>query len=513
MRRKLSILVAFVLVLSLWTVPVYAEEAAGVEAAAVELTDADLVDKFVDEVFDLSNKQEFVDLLLLIKGIGNQEDMLAAYGSAFNGLSSGQQDRLESFGVTLEAMGAFTDFVSNEEFSQDKLEDYLGLDGSSEDPDSFRDSIASREEEFRTAMEAAGADLEKLDLGFSRLDKLFELLHDASTVHELGISLPFLIATAEYSDLTLDEEVAVVLVDVANSQLDDKIDEGDTVVDGIQDFVDYYNEASDGDQVDIYDYLSTYGFIEIEVAVIPEDPDTTGDTGTTGDTRRNTAAVEEVAAEEIDILDEDPVAAGTPTFTDLDGYQWAIEAINALFGAGVIDGISATELAPGNTVSRAEFATMLVRLLELTEMGDLSSFSDVEPGAWYYEAMSIAYQAGILEGKGDGLMAPDAKITREEMSTMIARTMISRSVEAPTAEEIVALLSVFNDHASISAWAEEGSAMSTEQGIIQGLTVDDKLHFMPKSSATRAEAIVMLYRLSDIIDTVLTPEATDVVVQ
>lgn len=504
MKRLLSIFMTCLIALSLWTVPVKAAD------ATVTATDPDLVDAFVEEVFDLDFKEEFVDLLLLIRGINDTDDMINAYESAFNGLASGQQDRLESFGVTLEAMDAFADYVMAESFTEGNLLNYLGLDGSSEDPDAFRSAIESREEEFRTAMDAAGADLEKLDLGFSRMDKLFGLLSDARTINDLGISLPFLVATAEYSDLEVNEAVAASLVGIANSQLEDQIDDADPVVSGIQDFVDYYNGTDSTNQTEIYDYLDSYGFIQIE-----EETNTGGDTTGGGATGGGTNTDNTATLEEIDIPEggQEEVPLGLPTFTDLDGYQWAVEAINALYGAGVINGVSETELAPGKLVTRAEFAAMLTRLLELTEVADISEFKDVDADSWYYEVLAKAYQAGILRGKGDGLMSPNDNITREEMATMLARTLIASGIEAPTVDEVATLLSVFSDQSNISTWAIEGSAMSTEQGIVQGLTVDDKLHFMPKSSATRAEAIVMLYRLSDIIDTVLTPEATDVVVQ
>ncbi|MDF1617518.1 S-layer homology domain-containing protein [Petrocella sp. FN5] len=489
MKRILATLMALTMLLNLFAVQVFGAEA----------TDPDLVTAFVDHVFDLQHKDQFVDLIAVIRKVDEKEDMLEAYEKAFNGLTSGQQDRLESFGVTLEAMEAFVDYIMVETYDEKKLEEYLGLSPNPNRPAdkaAFRASIEARESDFRAALEAAGANIAALDAGFARMDKLFDLLNDAILLNSLGISVPFLVAQTPNGSFTLDRAEAQKIITIANSKLKDGIDHADTVLDGLQDFVDFYNTASPNDRNQLYRYFNRFGFVRLATGGGPG-----GGAGGGGGGGGGTTPV-------VDLEDED-IALALPTFLDTFGFDWAKEAIESLFAFGIIKGKSETRFDPSGFVTRAEFASMLSRMLELIPTTEVNEFEDIKPSDWFYDDLRAAAESGIITGYGNNTFKPHQKVTREEMATMISRVLKAREVEEPTDEEIDVLLNDYEDKDLIEAWSKKGSALAAKLGIIQGYDEDGKKNFKAKRFATRAEAVVMLYRMATHIETVVVIEETE----
>lgn len=113
MLKKLTAKVlVLMMVLNVFTMP----------STAAEATDPDLVTAFVDHVFALDHKDQFVDLIAIIRKVDEKEDMLDAYAAGFAGLTSSQQDRVESFGITLDVMEAFVEYIMTEVYDEKKLE-------------------------------------------------------------------------------------------------------------------------------------------------------------------------------------------------------------------------------------------------------------------------------------------------------------------------------------------------------------------------------------------------------
>lgn len=93
-------------------------------------------------------------------------------------------------------------------------------------------------------------------------------------------------------------------------------------------------------------------------------------------------------------------------------YSWASEAIDMLYGLGIITGTSSTKFNPEKNITRADFVLMLVRALGLeaeTEVSSASSFADVNQAAYYYEALGIAKQLGIIQGVDGSRFNPKGK--------------------------------------------------------------------------------------------------------
>lgn len=106
-----------------------------------------------------------------------------------------------------------------------------------------------------------------------------------------------------------------------------------------------------------------------------------------------------------------------PSFSDLKGYSWAEEAINALAKIGVIHGTSSTTFEPSRSVTRAEFVTPLVRAMGL-KADVTDNFVDVPANAYYYEALGVVKRLGIALGSGDNEFHPNAIISRQDMMVL-----------------------------------------------------------------------------------------------
>ena len=182
----------------------------------------------------------------------------------------------------------------------------------------------------------------------------------------------------------------------------------------------------------------------------------------------------------------DNTTAVNAGFNDLDGYIWANEAISTLYNMKIIDGKGDNKFAPGDNITREEFAKILVNTYGLYSGDAECDFSDISSDRWSYKYVASIYKSGIVTGYQDGTFGPENSITREEMAVMMARTLIKLSkLKAESLE-----YSAFNDSDTISDYASNSVFMLYNAGIISG---DDTGNFHPKSGATRAEVCQMIY--------------------
>ncbi|QSF44122.1 S-layer homology domain-containing protein [Paenibacillus tianjinensis] len=176
------------------------------------------------------------------------------------------------------------------------------------------------------------------------------------------------------------------------------------------------------------------------------------------------------------------------SFSDTASVQaWAGRQIQVVAAKGAIEGIGSGKFAPKSNVTRAEFAKMLIRALNLENSTATESFSDVSSTAWYAPYVAVAAEKGIITGRNASTFDPNATITRAEMATMI-----SRAVKAlkPAATADATALSKFSDAAKISASLKDGVAFAASNNLVIG----NAGKFNPNATATRAEAAVIIYR-------------------
>lgn len=176
------------------------------------------------------------------------------------------------------------------------------------------------------------------------------------------------------------------------------------------------------------------------------------------------------------------------TFTDLAKVQsWAGRQIQVVAAKGAIEGVGAGKFEPKSNVTRAEFAKMLIRALNLENNSATHSFTDVSSSAWYAPYVAVAAEKGIINGRSAAKFDPNATITRAEMATMISRALKSIN---PDAKTDLTAISKFSDAAKISVSLRDGVAFAANNNLVIG----NAGKFFPNDTATRAEAAVIIYR-------------------
>ncbi|KDR94664.1 Chitodextrinase [Peptoclostridium litorale DSM 5388] len=167
--------------------------------------------------------------------------------------------------------------------------------------------------------------------------------------------------------------------------------------------------------------------------------------------------------------------------SDVSGH-WAKDYIFSMACKDIVSGYEDGSFRPENSVTRAEFAKLIVEEMELEIESPSGRFSDSN-GHWAEGFIETAYKNGILSGYEDGTVRPDEKITRAEMAVMISRA---------TGEDSDGKSVNFKDEGIIPNWAKSGVEKAAKQGLMKG---DPNMNFNPGSSTTRAQAATVIYRL------------------
>lgn len=185
-----------------------------------------------------------------------------------------------------------------------------------------------------------------------------------------------------------------------------------------------------------------------------------------------------------------PVILPGKTFPDIAGHpnQAAIEALAA---RGIINGMTDTSFAPDETMTRAQFATIVVRGLGLPEQ-TTQVFDDVKAGDWFAPYVGSAYAYGIVKGKSATRFDPNGTITRQEAAVMVARAAklcgLDTELDAAAVRDTLAQ---FTDYVTAGDWARQELAFCYRQGILD----DSALTIQPLVPILRCEIAQMLYNL------------------
>lgn len=170
-------------------------------------------------------------------------------------------------------------------------------------------------------------------------------------------------------------------------------------------------------------------------------------------------------------------------FVDVPDTFWGTDAVDFVSSRELFNGVGANQFAPNVTMNRAMMVTVLWRLSETPESGVEETFSDVQSGAYYENAVRWGIESGVVEGNGKGF-SPDGKVTREMMAVFLYRMAGSPAV-------VDELPRRFVDAGSVSSWAQIAMSWAVQNDIIRGRSGG---RIAPQDAATRAEAAAMLQR-------------------
>ncbi len=171
---------------------------------------------------------------------------------------------------------------------------------------------------------------------------------------------------------------------------------------------------------------------------------------------------------------------------DLSGH-WAESVMRELQSKKYISGYEDNNLRPNAPITRAEFVTVVNKVMELSkvEVGPRLVFSDVKDGDWFKEAVEVAISNGYTMGYGDNSFRPNAKITRAEAAVMLSKVLkLDTKVSLGEMER-------FTDSENIPIWAAPSIRALMEKSLMSGYPSGD---FKANSPITRAEAFSVLHK-------------------
>lgn len=199
------------------------------------------------------------------------------------------------------------------------------------------------------------------------------------------------------------------------------------------------------------------------------------------------------------------------SFDDVVNHDYARDDMETLYSKGIMSAYSGSSFGANLDISRGEFATMLVKALDLPINdgpydGDdpvSPTFSDVKPDwdTWDYEYKYIetAARAGIVRGTEPGFFEPDEPLLRQEAAIMIARAMNLKTTGTPEAAQ-ANLEKLFTDGKDVGYYAAQSVLAVTKAKLMTGEPVDANAkkptyRFLPESKLTRADMAVITVRV------------------
>lgn len=186
-------------------------------------------------------------------------------------------------------------------------------------------------------------------------------------------------------------------------------------------------------------------------------------------------------------------------FSDVAGpNDWSHEGIDYCVRRSLMVGTGAGTFSPGMNCSRAQIVQILYNL-----SGDKTDYSryylpftDVAPGAWYYDAVAWAYFNNVVSGTSETTFAPNDVITREQMAVIL----YGYTAEfAPEFTGNAASLNTFPDAGSVANWAYTAMSWAVGNGLISGMGSGGVSYLAPQGSATRAQASAIIMRYCQLI--------------
>lgn len=167
------------------------------------------------------------------------------------------------------------------------------------------------------------------------------------------------------------------------------------------------------------------------------------------------------------------------------------DAIEALAAREIINGMGDDSFSPDATMTRAQYATIIVKALGLTPKAN-GKFTDVAADKWYAPYIGTANTYGIVNGVSDTGFNPEGTITRQEAALMTVRAAKLCGLETEVSEaEQGDVLCDYMDYRTIASWAKEAMAFCYKYELLDTAAMDAE----PKREILRCEVAEMLCRM------------------
>ena len=185
-------------------------------------------------------------------------------------------------------------------------------------------------------------------------------------------------------------------------------------------------------------------------------------------------------------VDENPGTGANP-FTDVSEKDWFYSDVMFVYGNGLMLGTSKTLFSPHGTATRGMMATILWRMEGSPAPKGKNSFTDVEAGKWYADAITWTAENGIFAGYGKDKFGPDDPITREQLAAIFYRYADYKGYDLT----VKGNLDKFKDADKITDYAKTAMQWAVGSGLVKGKSGN---LLDPQGTATRAEIAAMLHR-------------------
>ena len=185
-------------------------------------------------------------------------------------------------------------------------------------------------------------------------------------------------------------------------------------------------------------------------------------------------------------VDENPNTGANP-FTDVSEKDWFYGDVMFVYENGLMLGTSKTLFSPHGTATRGMMATILWRMEGSPAPKGKNSFTDVEAGKWYADAITWTAENGIFAGYGKDKFGPDDPITREQLAAIFYRYADYKGYDLT----VKGNLDKFKDSDKITDYAKTAMQWAVGSGLVKGKSGN---LLDPQGTATRAEIAAMLHR-------------------
>ena len=185
-------------------------------------------------------------------------------------------------------------------------------------------------------------------------------------------------------------------------------------------------------------------------------------------------------------VDENPGTGANP-FTDVFEKDWFYGDVMFVYENGLMLGTSKTLFSPHGTATRGMMATILWRMEGSPAPKGKNSFTDVEAGKWYADAITWTAENGIFAGYGKDKFGPDDPITREQLAAIFYRYADYKGYDLT----VKGNLDKFKDADKVTDYAKTAMQWAVGSGLMKGKSGN---LLDPQGTATRAEIATMLHR-------------------
>lgn len=191
----------------------------------------------------------------------------------------------------------------------------------------------------------------------------------------------------------------------------------------------------------------------------------------------------------VEFMDKDDIRLTELPFRDVSKRDWYYDDVVYVYRKGYMDGMSSTRFGGELNTTRGQIVTILWRLTGEPRATKRNPFTDVSSSQYYYDAISWAYDAGVVDGFDARTFKPDQNVTREQLAAILYR--YAKYMNLSTSGS--AYLAKYKDADKIANWAYDAMAWANYRGLINGTSAT---RIDPKGYATRAQIAAILHRFA-----------------